>query len=325
MTKHATDELKKTAEIAGKIKDNISRVLVGKETAVELALVSLGCEGHLLIEDVPGVGKTMFARALAISLGLSFNRIQCTPDLLPSDVTGFTVFNPKSGEFNFRCGSIMSHIVLVDEINRATPRTQASLLEAMEERQVTVDGTTHALERPFLVMATENPVEFEGTFPLPEAQLDRFLLRLSMGYPTHEEEITMLEKLSGEHPINQIGKVVEPGEIPILLAARRQIFVEDSLRGYITAVADKSREHPELELGVSPRGVLALFNAARMLAALRKRRFVIPEDIKYLAPYVLSHRVLVSAEAAVKGVRGEALVKEILESTPVPTEDAFHG
>lgn len=303
---------------------NVSRVLVGKEKVIELALVALGCEGHLLLEDVPGVGKTMLARSLAISLGLSFNRIQCTPDLLPSDITGIMVFNPKEADFRFRPGPVMAHILLVDEINRATPRTQAGILEAMEERQVTVDAQTYPLKRPFFVMATENPVEFEGTFPLPEAELDRFLLRASMGYPNQEEELTMLGRLEGEHPIGKIGPVVDADEISAFLQVKNHIFVETSLRRYIVRLVSETRRHPDLDLGASPRGTVALFNAARVLAAIRGREFVIPEDIKYLAPYVLAHRVMVSAEASVRGVDGTAVIQEILSSLPVPTEEALH-
>ncbi len=311
-------------ETAKKIIGNVSRVLVGKEKVIELALVALGCEGHLLLEDVPGVGKTMLARSLAISLGLSFNRIQCTPDLLPSDITGIMVFNPKEADFRFRPGPVMAHILLVDEINRATPRTQAGILEAMEERQVTVDAQTYPLKRPFFVMATENPVEFEGTFPLPEAELDRFLLRASMGYPNQEEELTMLGRLEGEHPIGKIGPVVDADEISAFLQVKNHIFVETSLRRYIVRLVSETRRHPDLDLGASPRGTVALFNAARVLAAIRGREFVIPEDIKYLAPYVLAHRVMVSAEASVRGVDGTAVIQEILSSLPVPTEEALH-
>lgn len=310
-------------ETVKKVMDNVSRVLVGKEKVIELALVALGCEGHLLLEDVPGVGKTMLARSLAISLGLSFNRIQCTPDLLPSDITGIMVFNPKEADFRFRPGPVMAHIVLVDEINRATPRTQAGILEAMEERQVTVDAKTYPLKRPFFVMATENPVEFEGTFSLPEAELDRFLLRVSMGYPDQEEELAILSRLEGEHPIGKIGPVVNSTEIFSFLQAKNHVFMEVSLRRYIVRLVAQTRRHPELDLGASPRGTVALFNAARALAAIRGREFVIPEDIKYLAPFVLAHRVIVSAEASVRGVDGTTVIQEILSSIPVPTEEAL--
>jgi MoxR-like ATPase len=315
-----TVDLNAVCKTAEKITANIGRVLVGKEAAIELVLVALGCEGHLLIEDAPGVGKTMLARALALSLGLSFNRIQCTPDLLPSDITGMMVYNPKTVEFKLRPGPVMANVVLVDEINRATPRTQSSLLEAMEERQVTIDAETRKLPRPFLVLATENPVEFEGTFPLPEAQLDRFFLRLSLGYPSPAQEVEILARLEGEHPINSIGSVVTAEEIVALIQVRRGIHVEESLRGYLVELVTKTRRHPCLDLGASPRGAIALFNASRVLAMLRGREYVIPDDLKYLAPYILGHRVMVAPEATVRGVNGITVIKEIIDGTPVPTE-----
>jgi MoxR-like ATPase len=311
-------------DIVSKIRENVNRVLVGKEAALELALVTIGCEGHILLEDVPGVGKTMLARSLAISLGLSFSRIQCTPDLLPSDVTGMMVFNPRTAEFSLRPGPIMSNIVLVDEINRATPRTQSGLLEAMEERQVTIDSETRKVPRPFLVMATQNPVEYEGTFPLPEAQLDRFLIRIALGYPEAGDELKMLARLEGEHPINSIGPVVTPEEVSVFIQAKRSIHFEESLRAYVVEIISRTRSHPDLELGVSPRGAIAVFNAARVLAAIRGQEFVIPEYIKYLAPFILAHRVIVKSEASVRGVTGQGVVREILDSVPVPTERAFH-
>jgi MoxR-like ATPase len=311
-------------EIGSRITSNISRVLVGKEAAIELALVALGCEGHILVEDVPGVGKTMLARAMAVSLGLSFSRIQCTPDLLPSDVTGMMVYNPRTCEFNLRPGPIMSNIILVDEINRATPRTQSSLLEAMEERQVTIDAETRPLSRPFIVMATQNPVEFEGTFPLPEAQLDRFLIRIAMGYPLTEDELQILVRLEGEHPINLIKPVVSAEEVHRFIQAKQKVYMEDSLRAYVVELVSRTRSHPDLELGVSPRGTIALFNAARVLAAIRGQEYVIPEYLKYLAPFILAHRVIVSGEASVKGITGNRVIQEILNTVPVPTEKAFH-
>lgn len=310
---------------AAKIIANIGKVLIGKEAAAELALVTLGAEGHILMDDVPGVGKTMLAKALAISLGLDFRRIQCTPDLLPSDVTGLSVFNPQSAVFTFRPGPIMANIVLVDEINRATPRTQSSMLEAMEERQVTVDGETHLLGKPFIVVATENPVEFEGTFPLPEAQLDRFLLRISLGYPKPEEEIKVLERLEDIHPIASLTSVVDAGEVQEFIQAKRRIFVEESLKAYIVELVNRTRTHSDLEFGASPRGAIALFNAARILAAIRGRDYVLPEEIKYLAPYVLAHRVVVSAQAAIKGLNGASVIQEILQEVEAPTEVALHA
>ena len=311
-------------EIVAKIRNNVNQVLVGKEAALELALVAIGCEGHILLEDVPGVGKTMLARSLAISLGLSFSRIQCTPDLLPSDVTGMMVYNPKTSEFNLRPGPIMSNIVLVDEINRATPRTQSGLLEAMEERQVTIDAETRKVPRPFLVMATQNPVEYEGTFPLPEAQLDRFLIRISLGYPETADELTMLARLEGEHPIHNIQPVVTPQEVNDFIQVKKNIYIEESLRAYVVEIIARTRTHPDLELGVSPRGSIAVFNAARVLAAIRGEGYVIPEYIKYLAPFILAHRVIVKSEASIRGVTGEGVVREIVNSVPVPTERAFH-
>lgn len=311
-------------EIVAKIRNNVNQVLVGKEAALELALVAIGCEGHILLEDVPGVGKTMLARSLAISLGLSFSRIQCTPDLLPSDVTGMMVYNPKTSEFNLRPGPIMSNIVLVDEINRATPRTQSGLLEAMEERQVTIDAETRKVPRPFLVMATQNPVEYEGTFPLPEAQLDRFLIRIAMGYPEAGDELAMLARLEGEHPIGAIGPVVTPDEVNLFIQAKRNIYIEESLRAYVVEIIARTRSHPDLELGVSPRGTIAVFNAARVLAAIRGEKFVIPEYIKYLAPFILAHRVIVKSEVSIRGVNGQDVVRDIVDSVPVPTERAFH-
>lgn len=311
--------------IAEKIIDNIGQVLVGKDQAAELSLVALGCGGHLLLEDVPGVGKTMLARSLASSLGLSFNRIQCTPDLLPSDITGVSVFNPKDGAFSFRPGPVMANILLVDEINRATPRTQSGLLEVMEERQVTVDGKTFTLPDPFMVLATNNPIEFEGTFPLPEAQLDRFLMRISLGYPGTDEETQILTRLEREHPIKKIQQVVSPEEIVRFIQSSQEVFVEDSLRSYIVELVNKTRCHPQLELGASPRGSIALFQAARVLAVLRGRTYVLPEDIKHLAPFVLAHRLILTTEAFARGEKSINVLNEILHSTPVPTEEVLNA
>jgi MoxR-like ATPase len=310
-------------EIATRIKKNISQVLVGKEDVLELVLVALGCEGHVLIEDVPGVGKTMLARALALSMDLSFSRIQCTPDLLPTDITGVSVFDQRQAEFRFRPGPIISNLLLVDEINRATPRTQSGLLEAMGEKQVTVDGKTIMLEKPFLVLATENPIEFEGTFPLPEAQLDRFLMRLKMGYPSPAQEIEILSRLETEHPINRINAVVNRKEVLEFINNKKSIFMEESLRTYLVQIIHKTRTHNDLSLGASPRGSIALFDAARVLAAIRGRNFVIPEDIKYLAPFILAHRISVTPEAAIRGIDGDYVIREILQNTPVPTEEAL--
>src|SRR5574342_368881 len=281
--------------------DNVEHVIVGKRPSIELLIVALLCEGHVLIEDVPGVGKTMLARSIAISLGGIFKRLQCTPDLLPNDVTGVSVFNQQTGQFEFRQGPIFVNILLADEINRATPRTQSALLEAMQEQQVTVDGITRQLPRPFLVLATQNPIEYEGTFPLPEAQLDRFLMRLSLGYPSRMDERQILTNLWREHPITKISKVVGGHD---MLSLQKQIWdvnVDDTLQEYIVVLAEATRNHPDLSLGVSPRGSLALLKAAQALAAVRGRDYVTPVDIKTLAPLTLSHRLILKPEAELRG------------------------
>ncbi|MFL7870131.1 MAG: AAA family ATPase [Anaerolineales bacterium] len=297
--------------------ENVERVIIGKRAAIELILVSMLCEGHVLLEDVPGSGKTMLARSMAISLGIEFKRIQCTPDLLPNDVTGVSIFNQKSGEFDFRAGPIFCNILLADEINRATPRTQSALLEAMQEQQVTVDGQTRLLPRPFLVLATQNPIEYEGTFPLPEAQLDRFLMRLSLGYPSEKDERQILINLWREHPITKLEKIVSGSA---LLALQKQVWdvhVDETLQEYVVALASATRSHPDLALGVSPRGSLALFKAAQALAAVRGRDHVIPDDIKYLVPVTLSHRLIVTPEAELRGRTSQAILEDVLENTPL--------
>jgi MoxR-like ATPase len=297
--------------------ENVERVIVGKRSAIEFIIVSLLCEGHVLLEDVPGSGKTMLARSIAASLGITFKRIQCTPDLLPNDVTGVSIFNQKSGEFEFREGPIFVNILLADEINRATPRTQSALLEAMQEQQVTVDGVTRDLPRPFLVLATQNPVEYEGTFPLPEAQLDRFLMRLSLGYPSRADERQILVNLRREHPITQLGRVVDGNE---LLALQKQIWdvnVDDTLGEYIVSLAEATRKHADLSLGVSTRGTLALLKASQALAAIRGRDYVIPEDIKTLVPLTLAHRLILTPEAALRGRTADAVLEDILDNTPL--------
>jgi MoxR-like ATPase len=297
--------------------DNIERVIVGKRSAIELLMVAMLCEGHVLLEDVPGVGKTMLARSLAISLGGLFNRLQCTPDLLPNDVTGVSVYNQQSGKFEFRAGPVFVNILLVDEVNRATPRTQSSLLEAMQEQQVTVDGVTYSLPRPFLVLATQNPIEYEGTFPLPEAQLDRFLMRLSVGYPTQADEKTLLTHLQREHPITHLKPVVEATRLSELQRVIWEIFIEDSLQDYIIKLVTSTREHPDLVLGASPRASLALFKAAQALAAIRGRDHVIPDDVQYLVPAILTHRLMISPEAELRGRSPRSILSEILEKTPL--------
>jgi MoxR-like ATPase len=297
--------------------ENVEQVIVGKRQVIEFILVALLCEGHVLLEDVPGSGKTMLARSIAASLGIGFKRIQCTPDLLPNDITGVSIFNQKSGEFEFRPGPIFVNILLADEINRATPRTQAALLEAMQEQQVTVDGVTRDLPRPFLVLATQNPVEYEGTFPLPEAQLDRFLMRLSVGYPTRAEERQILTNLWREHPITKIGKVVDGQNLTTLQRQVWDVNVDTTLQDYIVELAEATRNHPDLSLGVSPRGSLALLKSAQALAALRGRDYVIPDDIKTLAPLTLSHRLIVKPEAELRGRTARTILEDVLEKTPL--------
>jgi MoxR-like ATPase len=309
------------AKVAKRIRENVQKVIVGKDEPIHMALVAVLCEGHVLIEDVPGIGKTTLARALAISLGCSFRRIQFTPDLLPSDVTGLNWFNQKAQEFEFRPGPVMSQIVLADEINRATPRTQSALLEAMQERQVTVDGVTRPQPRPFLVLATQNPVELEGTFPLPEAQIDRFLLCVAIGYPSEENENAILERFRLEDPIEKLEAVTTPEEIRALIEARRNIRVEESIRNYIVKVARATRDHPEIDLGASPRATLALFQSSQALAAIQDRDYVLPDDVKQMAPYVLTHRLMIAPQAQLRGRRPEELVGDIVDTVPVPVED----
>jgi len=300
---------------AKQVIDNVERVIIGKRTTIELVIVAMLCEGHVLLEDVPGSGKTMLARSIATSLGISFKRIQCTPDLMPNDVTGVSIFNQKSNEFEFRPGPVFTHILLADEINRATPRAQSSLLEAMQEQQVTVDGTTRDLPRPFLVLATQNPIEYEGTFPLPEAQLDRFLMRVSLGYPAAPEERQILINLWREHPIGRLEKVVDGLQLPKLQEQVWNVHVDETLQEYIVALAGATRSSNELALGISPRGSLALFKASQALAAVRGRTHVIPDDIKYLAPITLTHRLIAKPEVELRGRNTKTILQEILENT----------
>ncbi|NLG98931.1 MAG: MoxR family ATPase [Chloroflexi bacterium] len=300
-----------------RVADNIEKVIVGKRSSIELLMVAMLCEGHVLLEDVPGVGKTMLARSLAISLSGQFNRLQCTPDLLPNDVTGVSIYNQKSGQFEFREGPVFVNVLLVDEINRATPRTQSALLEAMQEQQVTVDGVTYRLPRPFIVLATQNPIEYEGTFPLPEAQLDRFLMRLSVGYPNLEDERLLLTHLQREHPVTRLQPVVETAQLLELQRQVWEVFVEDSLQDYIVKLVASTRTHPDLALGASPRASLALFKAAQALAAARGRDHVLPDDVQYLVPSILTHRLLVSPEAQLRGRTAQSILDEILERTPL--------
>ncbi len=307
-------------ETVARVTENVKRVIVGKDQVIELAMVALLCEGHVLIEDVPGIGKTTLAKALARSLDCTFQRIQFTPDLLPSDVTGIYFFNQKEQEFQFRPGPVMSQILLADEINRATPRTQSALLEAMQERQITVDGETKPLPRPFLVLATQNPIELEGTFPLPEAQVDRFLLKLRIGYPTEEEENRILLRFEQEDPLEDLQPVATASELLALQTEVRRIRVERSVREYVVRVVRATREHPSVDLGVSPRGTLALYKTAQALAAIRGRDYVIPDDVKELAPYVLTHRILISPQTRLRGRTPEEVVMEVIDAVPVPVE-----
>jgi MoxR-like ATPase len=309
------------ADVAKRLRENIQKVIVGKDEPIQMALVAVLCEGHILIEDVPGIGKTTLASALARSLGCSFRRIQFTPDLLPSDVTGLNWFNQKQQEFEFRPGPVMSQVVLADEINRATPRTQSALLEAMQERQVTVDGVTRPQPRPFLVLATQNPIELEGTFPLPEAQIDRFMLCIAIGYPSEDEENAILERFRADDPLETLEAVTTPEEIIQLQVERREIRVEESVRNYIVRVARATRENPEIELGASPRATLALYQSAQAWAAINRRAYIIPDDVKKMAPYILTHRLMIAAQAHLRGRRPEEMIADIVESVPVPVED----
>ena len=298
---------------ADRVVDNVETVIVGKREQIEMLLVAMLCQGHVLIEDVPGTGKTMLARAMAASMGIDFKRIQCTPDLLPNDITGVNVFNQKTQEFEFREGPIFVNILLADEINRTTPRTQAALLEAMQEQQVTVGGVTHPLPAPFLVLATQNPIEYEGTFPLPEAQLDRFLMRLSLGYPSTEDEIQILRNLRKRHPIETIEQVVDGEEILELRDPITDVHVDESLEEYILAIVQATREHPDLALGASPRGSLALYKTSQALSALDGRDYVIPDDVKALVHLTLAHRLIVKPESELRGRTRERILTEILE------------
>ncbi len=302
-------------EFADRVIRNVETVIVGKRHQIELLMTALLCQGHVLVEDVPGTGKTMLARATAASLGGSFKRLQCTPDLLPNDITGVSIFNQRTGEFDFRPGPVFVNILLADEINRATPRTQAALLEAMQERQVTVDGVTRPLSSPFLVLATQNPIEYEGTFPLPEAQLDRFLMRLSLGYPEADDETQILRNLKKQHPIESVAQVVDGTELLGLYDILGDVHIDETLERYVLAIVRATRSHSDVALGASPRGSLALYKTAQALAALRGRDYVVPDDIKTLAPYTLTHRLIVKPDSQLRGRTAEAILAEILEDT----------
>jgi len=323
-TPSASEAMTPVQDIAERVVTNVERVIVGKHREVQLTLVALLCRGHVLIEDVPGVGKTVLAKTIARSIGCSFKRIQFTPDLLPGDVTGVSIFNQGSRVFEYRPGPIVAQIVLADEINRATPKTQSALLEAMEERQITVDGETHDLPMPFVVLATQNPIEYEGTFPLPEAQLDRFLLRLSLGYPTHMEEISVLQNQMSGHPLSRIEQVVDVSE---LVTAQQYIIenvrVDPLILEYIVSMSEATRRHDEIYLGASPRGTLGLLASARAWAALAGRDYVLPDDVKALAEPVLAHRLIVSPAARMRNIDGRGIVRELLQRVPVPGATPF--
>lgn len=308
------------AETATKLRENIQKVIIGKDEIIDLALIAILTNGHLLLEDVPGTGKTTLAKTIAASLGCTFRRVQFTPDLLPSDVTGIYFYNQKQQEFEFRPGPIFSQILLADEINRATPRTQSALLEAMQERQVTVDIATHQLPRPFLVLATQNPIELEGTFPLPEAQLDRFLLKVKIGYPSPHEENEILRRFEQQDPLDTLEQVVTPAELLAMQDDVRQVRVEASVRHYMVNVCQATRAHEDIELGASPRATMALQLASKARAAIHGRDFVIPDDVKIMAPYVLTHRLIVDPQTRLRGRQPEDIIKDVVETVAVPVE-----
>lgn len=308
----------KPSELLEAVQANVGQVIVGKGDVVELMLVALLCDGHILLEDVPGIGKTTLAKAISRTLGLSFSRIQFTPDLLPSDVTGINFFNQKDQAFQFRPGPVFSQILLADEINRATPRTQSSLLEAMQERQSTVDGETYPLPSPFLVIATQNPIELEGTFPLPEAQLDRFLMQIRLGYPSLEEEEEILLRYEQGDPLTDLAPVVDQEQVLALRQAVRGVHVNQDVRRYMLEVVRATRTHAAVQLGVSPRGTLALYRASQALAALRERDYVIPSDIQHLAPFLLTHRIHIAAQTRLRGRTAQEIVADIADTVPVP-------
>lgn len=315
-------ELSAIAESAARLRENIQKVIVGQADVIDLALIAILCEGHLLLEDVPGTGKTTLAKTIAASLGCTFRRVQFTPDLLPSDLTGIYYFNQKTQAFEFRPGPIMAQILLADEINRATPRTQSALLEAMQERQITVDIATHVLPRPFLVMATQNPVELEGTFPLPEAQLDRFLMKVALGYPDEASENAMLLRFERDDPLETLEQVIGPDDILAMQQNVREVRVEDSVRQYVVNVARMTRAHDDIMLGASPRATMALYRTCQARAALSGRDYVIPDDVKVLAPYVLTHRLVVNPQTRLRGRSPDDVVREVVNTVPVPVESA---
>ena len=312
------EETQTPAKLARKIVENVSTVIVGKKTVIEQALAAVIAQGHLLIEDVPGVGKTMLAKSISISIGCSFKRIQFTPDLLPSDIVGVSIYNQSTGEFQFRPGPVMSQVVLADEINRATPKTQSALLEAMEELQVSVDGVTRPLERPFVVMATQNPIEYEGTFPLPEAQLDRFLLRISLGYPSFAEELSVIEQQEQTHPIDHLKAVATAEDVIALQNAAKTVYVDTAVREYIVGLIEATRTHEDVFLGASPRASLGMFRVVRAMALIQDRDYVIPDDVKDLAYAVLAHRMILAPSARMRGLQTRQVIEGLLELVPVP-------
>jgi len=314
--------VKNVQEPAERVVANVERVIVGKHLEVRMALVALMCEGHILIEDVPGVGKTMLAKAISRSVGCTFRRIQFTPDLLPSDVTGLSIFNQKTQEFEFRPGPIHAQVVLADEINRATPKTQSALLECMEERQATIDGVSYPMPSPFLVIATQNPIEYEGTFALPEAQLDRFMLRLRIGYPKPMEEIVILDEQKRIHPIDAVQQVLDVDELRQMQTAIKEVYVDQAVAEYIVRLVTATREHTDVYLGASPRGSLNLYRSAQAYAAMEGRDYVIPDDVKSLAVAILAHRLIVKSQASLREVDPDRIVREILASVPVTTQAA---
>jgi len=311
-------ETQSATSIAREIVDNVSKVIVGKQPVIERALAAVIAQGHILIEDVPGVGKTMLAKSISSSIGCSFKRIQFTPDLLPSDIVGISIYNQSTGEFQFRPGPVMAQIVLVDEINRATPKTQSALLEAMEELQVSVDGVTRPLEQPFIVMATQNPIEYEGTFPLPEAQLDRFLMRISLGYPSFTDELSVIEQQEKTHPIDELEAVASPEDVIKLQEAAKNVYVDTAVREYIVGLIEATRNHEDVSLGASPRASLGMFRAVRGMAILRDRDYAIPDDVKELAYAVLAHRLILSPAARMRGLHTGQVIDGLLESVAVP-------
>ncbi|MDN4075877.1 AAA family ATPase [Fictibacillus terranigra] len=304
---------------------NIENVMVGKKQVSELSIVALLAGGHVLLEDVPGVGKTMMVRAIAKSLGLQFSRIQFTPDLLPSDITGVSIFNQKEMNFEFRAGPLMGNVILADEINRTSPKTQSALLESMEEKSITVDGRTHILPSPFFVMATQNPIEYEGTYPLPEAQLDRFLIKLNMGYPTPDEEMSILSLITQDHPIDHLKPVVTAEELNGMKEQVKAVYVDETVKKYIIDLVNRTRNHRSIYLGASPRGSLALMKAAQAHAFMMDRDFVVPDDVKYLAPFVLTHRILLKPEARFEGETADTVVRDLLNRVPVPIQKGQHA